>query len=717
MHKDKIAELLKKLFERDDLTVDDVLNWKNGLFLFLDLGSGNSSAAKIRSNQGRFSKPEMIFLNRNKDKKVYSLVVCAADKEPIIGITAERADEYPLISDFKTSPTDGNLEVDVEGTDIPHGKAMQDFVNGLIRDICSCNQDIDKALKEGSLYLIAAHPSGGWSIKNFRRIFQQASGLDDKHIFTINESRAAIQYAKNRKRLTFDKGLLIIDLGAYSVDVTYVHAGKRESWDATIALGGRRIEENLLDMILKKVNLTRKDIQDLPRTLQKLRRVKERNYVGGIEALREQARTIFFPGNMSEPVTEEMVHEAVSGVEFWNVQADGPAKKQTWAEHLKTFINFCTSYLQDKGLPIESVLVTGGASAMTEAFDVISGIFPKKVERIDAPAKDDVHEVSMNQSVPIGSALHFTQSYRVISEMLKFLNKIRDFVKENLPGIIAEKCAQPIIDSAWENAVLPVVKKWVDSPVDGTLNQLCDNINSKIKEASVNAKLNQALQPPVKEACEEALLKIRPIMEEFYRGIYGANWPDSVKINDNNIQDALTQRMNSKIADLIPPQALIDALDGIGPVIAGIIITVIILALVWMFWYVVLGFGILSEIWNALISSGRWLRKQFMSDEEVAQYEAELEAEAFEKAKAEAEKREQERKEKMREPQSKSTRERVLKHIQKPTSQAKKEAVVKIKSALIPAISGESEKADFFGIPDIVVAGLTKEIENAIYVG
>ncbi len=205
----------------------------------------------------------------------------------IIGKQAKNCSEfYPR---FKEHP--GNWGQNIGGGKT-HRDLMLKFFEEVFKQIInnSANADIEKSLTEGKLLICVGCPtSDEWLNSKAKNeyadlvrealdpIFQEISDKDDSnkeneenkkaeiHVEIVAESTASLMTGmlgtKKKKEIDIGKGILIVDIGSLTTDVTYIKAGDI-IMTGSKKLGGRNVDNLIFKAILENQGLTNENIRE-----------------------------------------------------------------------------------------------------------------------------------------------------------------------------------------------------------------------------------------------------------------------------------------------------------------------------------------------------------------------------------------------------------------------------------------------------------------------
>lgn len=268
--------------------------------------------------------------------------------------------------------------------------------------------------------------------------------------------------------------MLVLDFGSSTADATYVLPGKKAihiSWE----LGAAKIEEAMLEYILKSdkarktfanqaENCGKNQIyrgHDQNHAIFQLRRSKEAYFDGKlgedstpknvkISIINEDGDYLIDKNGDSVEsldipytVTKAMMHDALEEYEF-SVNKDGnPVSHGTWKENCRQFLNDVKQTLEREKLPVQTVVVTGGGSQMTDVVvDLCNKAFPGKVVPSDTPSHSVVKGL-------VTIAYNEVYAPEVRDEAMA---NIRSAAEKNI-GDMIDEIAKNLSEKAYDNTI------------------------------------------------------------------------------------------------------------------------------------------------------------------------------------------------------------------------------------------------------------------------
>lgn len=302
----EIEALLKAILEMDELPpawLERIQSCK--YLIILDMGCGSTSAAILDLEE--FVRGGAVNLHQylypilwnyktpsardggtlemaNKQVSIPTLIGYS-DLKPLIG--PEALNTGNVCENFKACPSDQNLNKVVLEIATWDDKRLSrrlvdvwpDYFDCITDQICrwceknKIGQGDRLKMKEDTLIMVA-HPAGAeWSgrsvLKSYRDMISKGTGLPEENILTISEAKAAMQYVRRKygRVLDFDMGVVIIDIGASTMDVEYLARDLSEPYEYSLTMAGRDVDLLLLHYVLEKVFPSTMQAYSDPRSL------------------------------------------------------------------------------------------------------------------------------------------------------------------------------------------------------------------------------------------------------------------------------------------------------------------------------------------------------------------------------------------------------------------------------------------------------------------
>ncbi len=456
----------------------------------LDIGDGDS-VAYIRLLTEKDNKPVSLSLHKSRDQQVEPSAV-AKSKSGVITIGEDAGEKREFAINFKRSPGNWNS---ISPLGVPYRQHMSDYIRGVsetilqnssnrsggMRQVIMQDSKGDMHWKKEEVLLVVGCPASViWKGKERRREYEEliseTTGISN--VMVTEESRAAVyslfEIDNLSAKINLQAGVLVLDFGSSTADATYVLPGKKAihiSWE----LGAAKIEEAMLEYILKSdkarktfanqaENCGKNQIyrgHDQNHAIFQLRRSKEAYFDGKlgedstpknvkISIINEDGDYLIDKNGDSVEsldipytVTKAMMHDALEEYEF-SVNKDGnPVSHGTWKENCRQFLNDVKQTLEREKLPVQTVVVTGGGSQMTDVVvDLCNKAFPGKVVPSDTPSHSVVKGL-------VTIAYNEVYAPEVRDEAMA---NIRSAAEKNI-GDMIDEIAKNLSEKAYDNTI------------------------------------------------------------------------------------------------------------------------------------------------------------------------------------------------------------------------------------------------------------------------
>jgi molecular chaperone DnaK (HSP70) len=352
-----------------------------------DLGHGETALTKIL---GGDTQPKQLLLH----KQFCQPTMIAYHPEPgvLFGKPA-----------FNTKATDFQIPFKKHPTSEPnYQKVMRDYVNAIYDHLLKT----DQLQKDDQNHFFIGCPSE-WTDAEIAEYQKLLESSNLPRVTVIKEYFAALMQARASDLLTTEniKGnVLVIDVGSSTTDCTLVKAGiHEEDGDFGINLGAGLIDKAILDYSLSQ-NEDREDIESFFQKFPyfrhicefKCRQAKEEyfcipdNYqdseskVDG--SLKIQKIGIFEPivyKQIIKNVTEQPLNNCLPKSKQILLSLKGVDFQKSWQENFRYFLMETKQKLENKGIKVNIILLTGGASKMDFIPEIVhqldSGKFSSRV--------------------------------------------------------------------------------------------------------------------------------------------------------------------------------------------------------------------------------------------------------------------------------------------------------------------------------------------------
>lgn len=665
----------------------------------LDHGGGSSSAARMNLQKEADPKPRLLKISRKGELSVWSHI--GYDAQPgengPITIGKKAMNRRYQYSNYKGVPTERALKREITPDNFPDdsdearnaGRQMEeltrDYIRKLFEDMLSHQDNAElRNADRARMLIIVGHPSSeAWkkeeNRKNLIRIVKEATGVSN--VLTTCESNAAILYAmENRSALKGAKRILIIDLGASTADITYLDQDRPDPVELSINLGGKHVDGNIAELMLQNSGMDEDSLDPEYNLLGEARIIKE------IFWPKEEKDQKFEIGDGAFTITREDFARAVREMPIVVTDDEtGEEAADSYCGHLAAFLQ--SAYNAHGIQAVDWVIITGGAARMKPAMEVIRSQAKHLWQtQSDHIWPDVIQDQLIDESVPVGSLLFYQKGMQIIGSIPavqeKLCKECADMVEP-----MAEEITKDLVDYLMPNVILPVFRKFRDSNVDQSCQQLEKQLKNAFEEAVHQKKIRELTSGAVKRVTEKRKERFQKIIADYLNDLYGyrpgaAVWNTELQVEltdvTADVMKSVQQYLSSELLDM--------ALEAIIIVLLPVI---------------VVG-AIVYGIWEAITD---WFR----TDEQ--KQKRKLEQERKEQVQQKA-KEENVRKEYVR-PQSARERKKIYK------SACKEETKQKIKEQMTARIeeqlNAECEK-NAFGVSEAYLSKLAESIGNAVYI-
>ena len=524
--------------------------------------------------------------------------------DPVIGPEAllyGRAAE-----NFKKIPTDNNLNKTV-------ALRVQDFLgNEYVKNLKEVWSDYFKKVWEYNLselrkvypdcqqeevLFAVAHPaSRDWKerdiLNNYKGLICERTGLVKEQVITISEAKAAMQYTRKLKDkiVNWWKGVLIIDLGASTIDIEYLSSKNPNPMEWAITMAGKEIDKLLAYYILSEsfpefaqrfpniddylfdetfwkdddafetlTGVTRASFMYDIRCLKE--RICHRGKIPTVEEYfgREFAFVAEIPTGeimVSNLVSlEELIQDTEFTFECQNASIarylnkgeapdGGQMVKGSWYSHLEGLLSFALKELEDRNCSVGDIIITGGSCQLVGVKKYIErGRDNSNVTEKKEPYMLN-NPVDYERTVPFGSIYYISDTIKYIEEMENFPKKLQTALdKEFLVNKKLSKYIASSVSGMVEREVEEALKEWAkyDYFLEGdkcTMNYLFDKIGQKMRNISENV-LRKKVQEGIddfKKDKEKNLASVYTEVNEFLKHLSQGRYGHALNMQGVNIR-------------------------------------------------------------------------------------------------------------------------------------------------------------------------------------
>ncbi len=528
----EIASILKELLELDDLTPELIQRFMDCKYLIIiDMGCGNTSAALLLLDEYResgdnsplnyihpiyWSYQDVDFdgeLFTNTNDVSIPTVVGFGETNILVGPGALRT--RSSCQNFKACPNEQNLnEVILQYAAFNRatiskrrGDVWSAYFYGILRKINDWCKSPDEAGRvwapdldlNSNAIVMVAHPAGpDWSdpsvLDSYKELAAQEDWFGKERVLTISEAKAAMQYVRRKGGIPhdFNKGVLIVDIGASTIDIEYLASDLDCPLEYSITMAGREADRLLAHYILETVFPgTMKDYPsktDIPdESFFKNIGVKSSFFMYCVRMLKEtvsnwanspinvdgvQEIPLFGKDHtvrMTVPLLKDLLGErnnnpltgAVAGDMSFAASYELPMAlfvqkdatgyravqevKATWYGHLENIIRYVLSSLKGSGRVPDQIIVTGGSCLLVGVRDHVRDAVRSVMDPVDGDgnlANNIVYLDAMTDyenAVPYGGACYVGGALKSIDDLVDFPEQLYLTMGTELISTVARK--------------------------------------------------------------------------------------------------------------------------------------------------------------------------------------------------------------------------------------------------------------------------------------
>jgi len=504
------------------VTMEELLRFQDACVIALDVGGGYFSAQCLRGADGR---PRELYVDDRLSLRMYSAVGYDYTGDAVSGFEitrtyagreAEKA--MACFTHFKAVPTERalNMRLTPDGDEesafcVPRRRLMADAVEALFQGIIGTKENELGDCPRGEMLLLVGIPSSGaWRQEKDRylELIREATGVG--RVLSLSESSAAILYMMQEFPGRRSGSVLIVDLGAFSADVTYLPAGKRKPVEMSIELGGRMIDRHIAARLRKK---------GAALTALEVREGKERFWPEAKGEARFGAKESGWTLTAQE--MDACVQE--DKILLGGVEAAYTAHLQALIAQFAREQRIAAPHGSDAPVPVDTVMIVGGAANMTGAYravcDAAARYWP---DAKICPEESRRGERRDRQCVSGGLLEYYSRAVPVITGMEHLEAQLRACLKERLfPALqdgMAEKLAPVLLDGQGGGVIAEQAARWAKEPEDRSRDQLMQAIREALEQSGAPAAAACALVTP--EALQQLAAAMAQRMSDFVRAIY-----------------------------------------------------------------------------------------------------------------------------------------------------------------------------------------------------
>ncbi len=430
------------------------------------------------------------------------------------------------------------------------------------------------------------------------------------------ESRAAFLYVKNQGKsdeLPRGKSALLVDVGSSTIDLTAMTADSRNHQynSGNNYLGARSVDHMIRDWYLEKLMADRENqivYQELtaanPTLNQTLtlfcREAKEKVY-----SFKAGKANIFFgyfrPVQLSRDELDDMLRTVpIAGILQKNLDlpretADQMGQK-SWCDLFREFMQEQRARMEEQGISIGRVILTGSASKMPVVPEAVREVFA------DIPESALFFDMDPSRTISKGLALVGPSNDKSVSfqmDVAKVLNEDVPRVVKNNVGSLAVSLSD-FLSEKMEGMMMKHIRAWRNGDFS-TFNDMNKAIMEDCSSWKISYDYGEEYARIVQNWCSNVVGKDIAVS---LKGICEKNGVANFSVDELNIagtQNSLMDRMG----DIVMGPATRTRLNRVISQICNRIIIILIVALCWvpvLSWAMLFG-GAGVMIWNAFTNN------------------------------------------------------------------------------------------------------------------
>lgn len=587
----------------------------------LDMGCGNCSMARwfpfLYSDQISLIELDTGLLDENgaemRDISLKSIIGYVNPDDYVIGERAIHGTSG-IAQNFKRMPEPSYIEWVPNSLQVPAlnytddsleerehtvEKVWGDFLEKMIgAGIAGLQRQkwLDPEINKDNILLVVAHPSSeDWAraevLDLYKEMISRHTGISRHRILTFSESKAAMQFFRYRdigktNAIDFDKGVLIVDLGASTIDVEYLSGQTKDPYECSLTMAGRNVDwvlgRDLLkqrfgeaalagcspdalpddDFFVDRSSLlgmkpqfeffarhTKEDVsrnialgydEDAVMTCSISEDETEYGYQMSIGYLKHLLRTI--PIRADYPMDVAQYYHAQHG--GTKNQGLVTSISQSWYDHFETLMRFVLDTLNRSGRSLGCILVTGGTSNLPGVEEVIGqALKASGIDEQDVEIHMFKGESDYESCVPVGSCRYVRAVWSNLDRMKAFEESLPDKVKQDLLDhheAIDEAIANAVIDTFQDalnwwaalergNAVGPGNKFRNKDVPETTFDKLTIKVYEKVGEIKLDDVIKKGIEDMSRRA-NEHMVKTKDAVDTLLNELANTDYTAPVPI-------------------------------------------------------------------------------------------------------------------------------------------------------------------------------------------
>lgn len=488
--------------------------------LAFDMGCGNTSSAigALRGDEMDFSIPwDYQYMSHGELKEMKNSISIPtmlgySGSEPVLGPEAMRFGD--AAESFKNVPSPGNLQR-VYGSvgdrkNVTLGEVWQDFFRAAFRRAleAAAAKITNPAPSPDNVIFAVAHPADQkWEkhLDAYKELICRATGLKPWQVITFSEAKASMQYVRACKEYPLDwaKGVVIIDLGASTIDVEYL-AYDQEPMEASITMAGRDVDRLLGHWVLRQMypealdalpanqlpdeaffQAHKEEIGMNKRAFSYMMRLIKEQVCGSDAPVEVRFR---IGGEIRKAAVDRNLLQSLLKTESFpficynvalanyinGVREMATQRVQgTWYGYLEKITAYLFSQIMQKNRQTDTIIVTGGTANLAGIREaVLAGARAAGVNDVELRVMSD--PLDYEKTVPFGSLSYIRNVLRNTETILAFPDQLKKIVLSDLAQYVPRTIRDAIHPSV-SGRIAQKLDEWEQLPEnhpDSSLNGL-----------------------------------------------------------------------------------------------------------------------------------------------------------------------------------------------------------------------------------------------------
>lgn len=386
---------------------------------------------------------------------------------------------------------------------ITHGMVMACYAYALIKSIFKYNGNdwVEGNINKTEL-LVGCPATTDWTSNSakekYAHLIKTATGV--KSVQIIPESRAAMfsSIENGKNRVSAAKGAMVFDFGSSTADCTYMLLG-RKIFEFSWTLGASEIERTMVQIAFAEAQKNQKftpDISSFVKSENDLRTAKE-FYYNGVYGRDGHDMICSFKTNEQKTVKQvvtidsEFMSRVVEKEEI-HIKCDSTTPKSgTWVNLCRDFFVTAKKALSNNDTPIDTIVLTGGASKMGFVYDLCRSVFS------EIPESNILLESNPSHTVANGLGWVSRADQKVIDCKKKAKAEINT---NNSCSIDALK--NSMRESVYElicNIVSSESNSWAGLSGEHSAQELLDSIERRTSSEQFQRSVNNSMSTAIKQ--------------------------------------------------------------------------------------------------------------------------------------------------------------------------------------------------------------------------